>query len=45
MALTEAGVLDDVEMLFGFHLRPLEECPMGQGRSGDVLLSLRDGDG
>ncbi|HED2950388.1 TPA: amidohydrolase, partial [Klebsiella variicola subsp. variicola] len=30
IALTEAGVLDDVEMLFGFHLRPLEECPMGQ---------------
>ncbi|EKZ5286512.1 M20 peptidase aminoacylase family protein [Klebsiella aerogenes] len=30
IALTEAGVLDDVEMLFGFHLRPLEECPMGK---------------
>ncbi len=30
IALTEAGVLDDVDMLLGFHLRPLEECPMGQ---------------
>ncbi|MDU4314000.1 MAG: amidohydrolase [Klebsiella michiganensis] len=30
IALTEAGVLDDVEMLFGFHLRPLEECPKGK---------------
>ncbi|WP_437891795.1 M20 peptidase aminoacylase family protein [Phytobacter sp. V91] len=29
IALTEAGVLDDVDMLLGFHLRPLEECPMG----------------
>ena len=23
-------MLDDVEMLFGFHLRPLEECPKGK---------------
>ncbi|MCG8708040.1 M20 peptidase aminoacylase family protein [Brenneria sp. 4F2] len=30
IALTEAGVLDDVDMLFGFHLRPQEECPMGK---------------
>lgn len=30
IALTEGGVLEDVDMLLGFHLRPLEECPMGQ---------------
>ena len=30
IALTEGGVLDDVDMLLGFHLRPLEECPLGQ---------------
>ncbi|GAA3603292.1 M20 peptidase aminoacylase family protein [Gibbsiella greigii] len=30
LAMTENGALDDVEMILGFHLRPLEECPMGQ---------------
>lgn len=30
IALTEGGVLDDVDMLLGFHLRPIEECPLGQ---------------
>lgn len=30
IVLTETRVLDDVEMPFGFHLRSLEEYPMGQ---------------
>jgi amidohydrolase len=30
LALVDAGVLDDVDMLLGFHLRPVEECPMGK---------------
>ncbi|HAK36517.1 MAG TPA: amidohydrolase, partial [Pantoea sp.] len=29
-AMIEGGALDDVEMIFGFHLRPLEECVVGQ---------------
>lgn len=30
IALTDGGVLEDVDMLLGFHLRPIEECPMGK---------------
>ena len=30
IAMVEGGVLDDVDMLLGFHLRPMEECPGGQ---------------
>ncbi|MGC6387491.1 amidohydrolase [Ewingella sp. S1.OA.A_B6] len=30
LAMVEGGVLDDVDMLLGFHVRPLEECPMGK---------------
>lgn len=30
LAMVEGGALDDVDMLLGFHVRPLEECPMGQ---------------
>jgi len=30
LAMVEGGALDDVEMIFGFHLRPLEECVVGQ---------------
>lgn len=30
IVMTEGGAIDDVDMLLGFHLRPLEECPMGQ---------------
>ena len=28
--MIEGGALDDVEMILGFHLRPLEECQVGQ---------------
>ncbi|MBT0728234.1 amidohydrolase [Rosenbergiella australiborealis] len=28
--MVEGGALDGVDMLLGFHLRPIEECPMGQ---------------
>ncbi|QZY94382.1 M20 peptidase aminoacylase family protein [Pantoea dispersa] len=30
LAMIEGGALDDVEMILGFHLRPLEECQVGQ---------------
>ncbi len=30
IAMVEGGALDNVDMLLGFHLRPVEECPMGQ---------------
>ncbi len=30
LAMVEGGALDDVEMILGFHLRPLEECVVGQ---------------
>ncbi|PWC11456.1 amidohydrolase [Brenneria roseae subsp. americana] len=30
LAMVAGGAIDDVDMLLGFHLRPLEECPMGQ---------------
>ncbi|MCU5774518.1 M20 peptidase aminoacylase family protein [Erwiniaceae bacterium BAC15a-03b] len=30
LAMVEGGALDDVDMLLGFHLRPLEECTLGQ---------------
>lgn len=28
--MVEGGALDDTDMLLGFHLRPIEECPKGQ---------------
>lgn len=30
LAMIEGGVLDDVEMILGFHLRPREECRVGE---------------
>ncbi|MFS2220948.1 amidohydrolase [Pantoea sp. B65] len=30
LAMVAAGAIDDVEMLLGFHLRPLEECRLGE---------------
>jgi amidohydrolase len=30
LAMTAGGAIDDVDMLLGFHLRPLEECVKGQ---------------
>jgi amidohydrolase len=30
LSMIEGGALDDVEMILGFHLRPLEECVVGQ---------------
>lgn len=30
LAMVDGGALDDVDMLLGFHVRPLEECPMGR---------------
>ena len=30
LAMVEGGAIDDVDMLLGFHVRPLEECPMGK---------------
>lgn len=30
IAMVEGGALDDTDMLLGFHLRPIEECPKGQ---------------
>ncbi|GAA0474194.1 amidohydrolase [Tatumella punctata] len=30
IAMVEGGALENVDMLLGFHLRPVEECPMGQ---------------
>lgn len=30
LAMVEGGALDDVEMILGFHLRPREECQVGQ---------------
>ncbi|WP_336778915.1 M20 peptidase aminoacylase family protein [Pantoea sp. USHLN256] len=30
LAMIEGGALDDVEMILGFHVRPLEECHVGQ---------------
>lgn len=30
LAMVEGGALDDVEMILGFHVRPLEECVVGQ---------------
>lgn len=29
LAMVDAGVMDDVDMLLGFHVRPQEECAMG----------------
>ncbi|MDF7648301.1 M20 peptidase aminoacylase family protein [Candidatus Pantoea formicae] len=30
LSMIEGGALDDVEMILGFHVRPLEECHVGQ---------------
>nr|WP_241391452.1 amidohydrolase [Serratia proteamaculans]ULG18690.1 peptidase M20 [Serratia proteamaculans] len=30
LAMVEGGVLDDADMILGFHVRPLDECPLGQ---------------
>ncbi|MFC3395700.1 amidohydrolase [Brenneria rubrifaciens] len=30
LAMVAGGAIDDVDILLGFHLRPLEECPLGQ---------------
>ncbi|WP_343550813.1 M20 peptidase aminoacylase family protein [Pantoea sp.] len=30
LAMIDGGALDDVEMILGFHVRPLEECHVGQ---------------
>ncbi|MEC5320719.1 amidohydrolase [Brenneria populi subsp. brevivirga] len=30
LAMVAGGAIDDVDMLIGFHLRPQEECPLGQ---------------
>ncbi|NDL62201.1 amidohydrolase [Acerihabitans arboris] len=29
LAMVAGGAIDDVDMLLGFHVRPLEECPLG----------------
>ncbi|MCV9877307.1 amidohydrolase [Brenneria izbisi] len=30
LAMVAGGAIDDVDILLGFHVRPLEECPLGQ---------------
>lgn len=30
LAMVEGGAIDDVDIIFGFHVRPLEECVVGQ---------------
>lgn len=30
IAMVEGGALDDVDMILGFHLRPVEECVLGE---------------